>query len=105
MQSNKYVISTDDLVEIYPLYGKKSKRQLKFSEYMINLNQAVDHSRSMNLEGLSKKRLNYQLTLDHLGFRVKGDQDFLLNGTYSKDSLIQDGDRLEIDENILVLRN
>ncbi len=105
METEKYVISTDDFVEIYPLYGKKSKRQLKFCEYMINLNQSLDHSRSMNLEGLSKVSLNFRLVLDSTGFRLIGVQDFFINGTYCKDALIQDGDRVEIDQNVLIFRS
>ncbi len=105
MECNKYVISTDDFVEIHPLYGKKSRRQLKFSEYMINLNQSINHARSLNLEGLCKDKRNFRLVLKKTGFRMMGDKDFLVNGTYTRDALIQDGDRVEVDQNILVFKS
>ncbi len=93
-----------DFFTILPLYGQKKTKKLQFSEYSFNYRDKSKIPHDVLLEGLEADSTELKLKLGSKGYvlRSASREYFECNGTLVKHVLLQDGDRVKSDENILI---
>jgi len=100
-------LQINDILEILPFEGRKSSRTLKRTEYSF-VSSSGKKAPWVDTQILfsSKDVFNLKLKIEEENFFLKGDDGefFLLNGSWVKECLVCDGDRVQLGYNFLTFR-
>ncbi len=100
MRDYPHIIEHLDIIELFPVYGHKSKKKLRFSEINLNSTDSLEIG-DLKLHGLDSDQQNMKIQLTNRGYEIKSDSFFECNGVLAKEVLLQDGDQIRFNENLV----